>query len=472
VPSPLRTISGRIVLGYAVLVLTFGSLSGFTILRMHQLDRDLRFVLGAYYQVSLRVAQLRTTEDQVVYELNTPDVVAQHAFIKASIEWRRKALTDNLDALGALDVPPGQRASVDAIIVRTHHLLDRLDHLYDDDSKLKEHEGRFQQEIINWQLDLRSATDRITYLLEDAEERTRLGVLTLGALAILVGLAVTLWGVYTLRPLARLRDGVRQIARGDYQKRVSISGGTEVSDLAGEVNAMAAAIEARQRDLVRSERLAAVGKIAAVITHEVRNPLSSIGLNTELLEEELAAESDEAKALCRAIHGEVDRLTAITEEYLRFARLPRPKLEREHVNGIVNDVVEFQREDLALRGVKVEARLAEDLPTIAADEAQLRQALLNLIRNAADAMTGGGTLTLATARTEEGVDIRVADTGAGIAPDALAKIFEPFFSTKEGGTGLGLALTQQIVAEHGGKILVESQPGRGTTFTVRLPISA
>ena len=237
-----------------------------------------------------------------------------------------------------------------------------------------------------------SPTLEVSVFLEDAEERSRLAALSFGALAVLVGLAVTMWGVYTLRPLGRLRDGVRRIGGGDYQGRVSVSGGTEVSDLAREFNAMAAAIEARQRDLVRSERLAAVGKMAAVITHEVRNPLSSIGLHTELLEEELGGASDEARALCRAIHGEVDRLTAITEEYLRFARLPRPKLEREQVNTIVTGVVDFQREDLALRGVKVAARLGEDLPTIAADEAQLRQALLNLIRNAADAMAGGGSL--------------------------------------------------------------------------------
>jgi signal transduction histidine kinase len=110
---------------------------------------------------------------------------------------------------------------------------------------------------------------------------------------------------------------------------------------------------------------------------------------------------------------------------------------------------------------------------VAADEAQLRQALLNLVRNAADAMSTGGALTVATRRSADGaVEVSVKDTGAGIPAENLDRIFEPFFSTKDGGTGLGLALTQQIVEEHGGRIEVDSTPGRGTTFTLRLPVAA
>ena len=223
---------------------------------------------------------------------------------------------------------------------------------------------------------------------------------------------------------------------------------------------------------MRSERLAAVGKMAAVITHEVRNPLSSIGLNAELLEEDLRGShaSSEAIALSQKIQREVDRLTSITEEYLRFARLPRPRLEKEQMNDIVVGVIEFQRDDLETRGVSVTTQLASALPLVTADEAQLRQALLNLFRNAADAMgSGGGVLRVTTRRADGGVEVRVADSGPGIAAEHLPHIFEPFFSTKEGGTGLGLALTQQIIAEHGGRIDVTSGAGEGTTFVMTLP---
>jgi len=167
---------------------------------------------------------------------------------------------------------------------------------------------------------------------------------------------------------------------------------------------------------------------------------------------------------------EVDRLTEITESYLRFARLPRPRLEREDVGAIVSSLASFMKSELGGRGVEVALELGA-LPLIAADEHQLRQALLNLMRNAAEAMPGGGRLTV-SARfldDERAVELRIADTGQGIAREHLAKIFDPFFSTKDGGTGLGLALTQQIIVEHGGSIAVESEPGRGTAFTVRLP---
>jgi signal transduction histidine kinase len=241
---------------------------------------------------------------------------------------------------------------------------------------------------------------------------------------------------------------------------------------------MGMAVEERERELVRSERLAAVGKMAATIAHEVRNPLSSIGLNAELLDEELSElpepRATEARNLCRAITSEVDRLTGITETYLSFARLPKPKLQEESLSVIVTNLVEFEREPMSARGVTLEVALTPDLPSIVADENQLRQALLNLLRNAADAVedVGGGRVTIATARGSDGsVEVRVSDDGPGIAAELMPRLFDPFFSTKERGTGLGLALTQQIIREHGGELRVESEPGHGATFIASLPRS-
>src|SRR5262249_46076097 len=154
---------------------------------------------------------------------------------------------------------------------------------------------------------------------------------------------------------------------------------------------------------------------------------------------------------------EVDRLTAITEEYLAFARLPKPRLQPESANQVVEALATFVREDLASRGVALEVHLASDLPRAMLDEGQIRQSLLNLVRNAAEALggNGGGTVSLSTRAGEPGrVEIEVADDGPGIPADVQARLFDPFFSTKEGGTGLGLALTHQIVHDHGGDIQV------------------
>lgn len=227
--------------------------------------------------------------------------------------------------------------------------------------------------------------------------------------------------------------------------------------------------------LVRSERLAAIGKMSSQITHEVRNPLNSLSLNVEMLVEELQESKDgEAKELLAAIASEIDRLTEITEGYLTFARLPRPALEREQLNVLVESLLRFLREEAEEAGVTVRAELAAELPEVLADENQLRAALLNVVRNSMEAIRGArvqGTLTVTTKANGKSVELTVADDGPGIPSKDLARIFDPFYSTKSDGTGLGLPLTQQIIEEHGGTIACASEPGRGTTFTIRLPLA-
>jgi signal transduction histidine kinase len=219
-----------------------------------------------------------------------------------------------------------------------------------------------------------------------------------------------------------------------------------------------------------------VGRISAQITHEIRNPLSSIGLNAELLEEALGRtrfddprEQAEAAAILRAISREIDRLTEVTEQYLRMARLPTPSLAPEDLGQVLSRVLEFSKEELERARVEVVRRIDPEAPRALADEGQLRQVFLNLLRNSREAMSGGGKLTIETRRSDGGVEVVFSDTGRGIDTSAKDRIFEPFFSTKEGGTGLGLAVSRQILQAHGGEIRCESPPGGGTTFVIRLP---
>jgi signal transduction histidine kinase len=305
------------------------------------------------------------------------------------------------------------------------------------------------------------------------EQRAVDVALMLGGVGLLfaVGAALFMWR--TLRPLLVLRLHARQIAGGDYGRRIVVPSRDEIGDLAREFDAMGRAIEERERRLIRSERLATVGRMAAQITHEIRNPLASLGLYVELLGDELAADDEEARRLVASIGNEIDRLSEITETYLRFVRLPRPKLEREDLGAIATAVMEFARAELSKSGIALELSVAAGLPEVAADENQIRQALLNLVRNAREAMPSGGTLRVEVAAGAPGqVRLSIADTGPGIAPEHLGKIFDPFFSTKEKGTGLGLALVQQILAEHGGRVEVSSPIAGGTVFTFTLPALA
>jgi signal transduction histidine kinase len=220
--------------------------------------------------------------------------------------------------------------------------------------------------------------------------------------------------------------------------------------------------------LIQTERLAAIGRMAAHVTHEVRNPLSSIGLNVEMLGDEIGS-SPEARALLGAIEREIDRLTNITQEYLRLARLPDPRLELEDLGAVVDSVGRFVLPEMVEAKIELLVRVEEGLPAVAIDEGQVRQALLNLLRNAREAMPEGGRVDLEAVRADGGVRVSVRDRGPGIEPEIRARIFDLFYTTKERGTGLGLPLTYQIVTAHGGRIECNSDPDDGTTFELWFP---
>jgi signal transduction histidine kinase len=219
--------------------------------------------------------------------------------------------------------------------------------------------------------------------------------------------------------------------------------------------------------LVQAERLATIGRFASQIAHEIRNPLSSISLNVELLEDELTDSNDEARNLIRSVLKELDRLNDIVSEYLQFSRFPKPHLKRGRVDDVIVDLVQSFK---VPNGVTVEMSLGSSSPEVWLDDRLLRQVLENLLRNGVEAIEKTGTLRIETDVIDRFFVIRVKDTGHGIPPEIQAKLFEPFFTTKAHGTGLGLATSQQIIFEHNGHLAVESHPGKGSTFSILLPL--
>ncbi len=233
-------------------------------------------------------------------------------------------------------------------------------------------------------------------------------------------------------------------------------------------------MEAAMARLARAEQLAAVGRLSAKMAHEVRNPLGAISLNADMLGDIIRGltgpAAGEAHEVLRGIRQEVRALADLTEEYLIAARLPRPRLEKDSVNELVTEVVDFLRPVAERQGVGIAVSLDEGLPSLPFDRAMLRQAMRNLIRNAMEVLPNGGRVELSTRCEGHDALITVADNGPGIVPDAAGRLFEPFFTTKPGGTGLGLSIAEQIVREHGGEISLASQPDTGARFVIRLPL--
>lgn len=230
-----------------------------------------------------------------------------------------------------------------------------------------------------------------------------------------------------------------------------------------------------QQQIIQAERLAAVGRLAARVAHEIRNPLSSLSLNVELLGDELDAvadpNSDEARTLLKSIASEVDRLTALTEEYLQFSRLPSPKLEAGDLLTLLRDLAQFTEPELKTKGVELVVELPSRLSPVRFDASQLRRVFLNLFRNAVDAMPDGGTIWLRSWESDGKVCVLVRDSGPGVPVTDRERIFDPFHTTKDFGTGLGLSIARQIVREHSGEIRCEGEEGKGAEFIVELPIA-
>lgn len=229
-----------------------------------------------------------------------------------------------------------------------------------------------------------------------------------------------------------------------------------------------------EEQLRRAERLSALGELSAMLAHEIRNPLGSIRGTAEILRDDFRPGHPKHEFL-EILLKETDRLNRVVEDFLRLSRPIDGEKKTCDLSAELRELVTFLGSDAAARGVRI-ALEVDALPPVTGDPEKLRQAFLNLLLNGIQATgAGGGVRVRGTVLPRSGddrplVELAFADTGAGIPKESLEKIFTPFFTTKEGGTGLGLAITQRIVEGHGGTVTVESTPGQGTTFRVRLPV--
>jgi len=256
---------------------------------------------------------------------------------------------------------------------------------------------------------------------------------------------------------------------------VSLSALLAADRIAGTIIHVEDITEKRKKEtqLRRAESLAALTTLAAGVAHEINNPLGSIAIRIQLLEKMIRLESDDKTAMTKhlvVIKEEIDRLKQIVVDFLFAVRPMDIQLLSDDIGLTVTEIADLVQPEAERLGIDVRVRLDKDLPTILMDKRHMKQALLNLIQNAMAAMPKGGTLGISARARNDEVLIAVSDTGTGIPEELLTKIFEPYFTTKKNGTGLGLTITFKIIKEHSGDISLDSKEGRGSTFTIHLPV--
>jgi two-component system, NtrC family, sensor kinase len=510
--KPRSTVARRVLGSFGVTVVAFAVTLGWGVVAQKRAADDSVELARGYVPVAMRLAQLRATQSTLSTLVDgTPDE-REPGSTRALLETlagarrtmfveTRAAITQNLAAVGSeatRDLAPRLAAELEAVestlevdrslferlftaiatgdrddINGTIVLLGALEH--EADKRLRTLAGRVSASI-----------DSLSTEARARELWSIWALAVLAALTLTVGVGVSLHVRSLLAPLARVTQRARAVASGDLTARDVRPSEDEIGQLEAAFEKMVSGVSRAQALALSNERLAAIGKMAAHVTHEIRNPLSAMGLNVELLAEELASlnasppsphvpdgsRRTEAASLLAAIQREVQRLEQLSDEYLRVARLPQPRMEADDVAAVTREVIEFARPEIERSGCTLALHVADPLPPALFDEAQLRQALLNLLRNAREAMPGGGPIDVSVAAEGMGVVVDVDDRGGGIPEGIRARVFDPFFSTKGEGTGLGLAITQHIVQSHGGSVTCEPRDAGGTRFRIALPIAA
>jgi signal transduction histidine kinase len=314
----------------------------------------------------------------------------------------------------------------------------------------------------------------------ELRNRIRSAALLAGSVGIVLAIFFSGWASSRVtRPVEQLAAAAQEVAAGNWNTRVPVESSDELGALAESFNRMTGELLEQRERLVQSERVAAWRELARRLAHELKNPLFPLQLTVENLvrsresSEQCPEQFDEVfRESSATLLAEISNLKTIISRFSEFSRMPQPQLQRVDINEVVRNVARLLQAQLQSPGhaaVACQLELSETFQTIAADPELLHRAFTNLALNALDAMPEGGTLTLRTRQSGDRIAIDIADTGAGLTPEECARLFTPYYTSKAHGTGLGLAIVQSIISDHGGRISVHSEPGRGTTFMIELP---
>jgi two-component system, NtrC family, nitrogen regulation sensor histidine kinase NtrY len=311
----------------------------------------------------------------------------------------------------------------------------------------------------------------------ELKRRIRDSALLVGGAGIFLAVLLGSWAAARVtRPVERLAEAAQDVTAGNWNASVEVTGHDEVAQLAESFNRMTAELLAQKERLIQTERVAAWRELARRLAHELKNPLFPLQLTVENLiraRSQSPEQFDEVfRESSRTLLGEISNLKGIIGRFSEFSKMPLPRLQQTQINDVLRGVAQLFQAQLQTPGrppITCAVELEENLPEIAVDPELLHRAISNLVLNAMDVMPNGGALTLRSRTEMDKVRVEVADTGSGLTREECQRIFTPYYTSKQHGTGLGLAIVQSVVSDHGGRISVQSEPGKGSTFVIELP---
>jgi two-component system, NtrC family, nitrogen regulation sensor histidine kinase NtrY len=314
----------------------------------------------------------------------------------------------------------------------------------------------------------------------ELKRRIRDAALLVGGGGVVLAILLSSWAsARVTRPVEQLARAAQEVASGHWNASVQVEGHDEVAQLAESFNRMTSELLAQKERLVQTERVAAWRELARRLAHELKNPLFPLQLTVENLirarEQSPEIFEEIFRESSQTLLAEISNLKGIIGRFSEFSKMPQPQLQRVQVNEIAEAVARLFQAQFQAQGrgaIHCQMQLDGHLGPIGADPELLHRALSNLVLNAMDAMPNGGTLTLRTRHDDGKVAIEVCDTGSGLTREECERIFTPYYTSKQHGTGLGLAIVQSVVSDHGGRISLHSEPGKGTTFVIELPSNA
>lgn len=466
-----RSIRGKLIFSL-VIVSVLGIIATVTALyAMWRIEDKVR-IIESFYELNQNVLEVRRHEKNYLLYNNQKDLMSALDYldqVRAAIVTVKKALPQDEAELQTFDKEELERYEEIFRQLLAAQFTERQKQLLE--SRLRRLGQGVTTRIFDMDTRARLRVER------EVANYQKTGVVILGVDIFLAGLLIFYLIRWIMRPLAAIREASAQIMQGKMNSipvNEDIVCSVEGIELVNSLNRMLQALNAKQDQLVQSEKLAAIGKVTAGIAHEINNPLNNISLTTEVLLEDLPnLDCHERLDMVRDILVQSDRARKVVHHLLEFSRTRKTDvMEKVDVIKLVADSVVLVKNQFRLSGVTHRYDHPEEgSATVLGNPNQLQQVLVNIILNAVQAMRPGGHLGLATAIRDNEVVVAISDTGAGIAPELVPHIFDPFFTTKNEGTGLGLSLSYSIVKDHQGDIEVESQVGRGTTFRIHLPLA-